>query len=217
MPRTSKASKIPKEIKKLDWKPGTLLNPVPAIMVSCGREGEKPNIITLAWAGTINSDPPMVSISIRKERYSHKIISETGAFVVNLVTQDLLWATDFCGVKSGKDVDKFAEMHLTAMPGDAVQAPYIHESPLNMECKVTQVIPLGTHDLFLAEVMATHVNADLIDAAGALHLNSAKLVCYNHGLYQEVGKVLGYYGYSVRKKKVIEREKKSRRKKDIHK
>ena len=197
-------------VKKLDWKPGTLLNPVPVVMVACVGEGqnEKPNIITLAWAGTINSNPPMLSVSIRKERYSHGIISKTGEFTVNLVTKDLAWAADYCGVKSGRDVDKFKEMQLTAVAGADVRAPYIMESPVSMECRVTQVIELGSHDMFLAEILCTHVNADLVDAAGALQLENAGLVCYNHGQYQEVGGKLGYYGFSVRKKKVIKREKK---------
>jgi len=197
-----------KKITKLEWKPGTLLNPVPVVMVSCVCEEEKPNIITLAWAGTINSNPPMLSISIRKERHSHEIISKSGEFVVNLVTKDLLWATDYCGVKSGRDVDKFKEMKLTPVVGSEISAPYIMESPVNLECKVTQTIELGTHDLFLAEIVCVHVDEDKVDEQGTLHLDDADLVCYNHGQYQEVGKKLGFYGYSVRKKKVIEREKK---------
>jgi len=190
-----------KKTKKLDWKPGTLLNPVPVIMVSCVCEGEKPNIITLAWAGTINSNPPMLSISIRKERHSHKMISASGEFAANLVTKELLWAADYCGVKSGRDIDKFKEMKLTPVDSLEIGAPYIMESPVSLECKVTQIIELGTHDLFLAEIVSVHVDEDYVDEEGALHLDKVGLVCYNHGKYQEVGNTLGYYGYSVRKKK----------------
>ena len=132
------------------WKPGNMLYPVPAVMVSCGREGEKPNIITVAWAGTICSDPAMVSISVRKERYSHDIIKETGEFVINLVNKRLVRATDYCGVKSGRDVDKFAQTRLTPQASRYVKAPGIEESPVNIECKVTEVKELGSHDMFLA-------------------------------------------------------------------
>ncbi len=132
------------------WKPGNMLYPVPAVMVSCGRPGERPNIITIAWAGTICSDPVMLSISVRPERYSHDIIADTGEFVVNLVTKDLTWATDWCGVKSGRDYDKYAEMHLTPSQSKTVACPGVMESPLSLECRVRSTIPLGSHDMFLA-------------------------------------------------------------------
>ena len=195
-----------KKTGKVDWKPGTILNPVPVVMVSCASESEKPNIITLAWVGTINSDPPMVSISIRKERHSHKIISESMEFAINLVTKDLTRATDYCGVKSGKIVDKFAELGLTPIIGSKIKTPYIEESPVNIECKVRQIIELGSHDMFIAEIVAVHVDEDLLDESDKLMLDKAGLVCYNHGQYHEVGKQLGFFGYSVRKKKVIKRE-----------
>ena len=140
------------------WKPGNMLYPVPAVMVSCGREGEKPNIITVAWAGTICSDPAMVSISVRKERYSHDIIKETGEFVINLVNKRLVRATDYCGVKSGRDVDKFAETRLTPQASRYVKAPGIEESPVNIECKVTEVKELGSHDMFLAKVVGVTID-----------------------------------------------------------
>lgn len=182
------------------WRPGNMLYPVPAVMVSCGRQGEKANIITVAWAGTICSDPVMVSVSIRPERYSYGIIKETGEFVVNLVNNRLVFAADYCGVKSGRDVDKFREMQLTPLPSRQIGAPGIAESPVCLECKVTQVIPLGTHDIFLAQVVGVTVDEQYMDEKGKFHLNSAGLVAYSHGEYFELGKKLGSFGYSVRKK-----------------
>lgn len=183
------------------WKPGNMLYPVPAVMVSCQRPGERPNIITIAWAGTINSDPAMVSISVRKERYSHDIIAETGEFVINLVTKDLVFATDYCGVKSGAVVDKFKEMQLTPSVSETVFAPGIAESPVSLECSVTQCIPLGSHDMFLAEVKAVTVDERYMDETGKFDLNSTGLISYSHGEYFELGEKLGKFGYSVRKKK----------------
>ena len=176
-----------------------MLYPVPAVMVSCGRPEERPNIITVAWAGTVCSSPAMVSISVRKERYSYDILKETGEFVINLITRDLTYATDFCGVRSGRDVDKFAQMHLTPLPSQHISAPGIAESPVNLECKVTQVIPLGSHDMFLAEVLGVTVDEKYMDENGKFHLNDAGLVAYSHGEYFELGKKLGSFGYSVRK------------------
>lgn len=182
------------------FKPGNMLYPVPAVMVSCAREGEKPNIITVAWAGTINSDPAMVSISVRKQRYSYDIIKETKEFVINLVTEDLTFATDYCGVKSGRDVDKFTEMKLTAIDSRFVKAPSIAESPVNIECKVKEIIPLGSHDVFLAEVVNVTVDDKYMEENGRFNLNSSKLVAYSHGEYYGLGKKLGKFGYSVAKK-----------------
>ena len=183
------------------WKPGNMLYPVPAVMVSCARKGEKPNIITIAWAGTVCSDPPMVSIAVRKERYSHGIISETGEFVINLVTKDLVPACDTCGVVSGRDHDKFREMHLTPLASQKVSCPGIQESPVALECRVAQTIPLGSHDLFLAEIVGVTVDDSLMDAKGKFHLNSAALAAYSHGEYYALGEKLGTFGFSVRKKK----------------
>ena len=168
------------------WKPGNMLYPVPAVMVSCGREGEKPNIITVAWAGTICSDPAMVSISVRKERYSHDIIKETGA-------------TDYCGVKTGRDVAKFAETRLTPQASRYVKAPGIEESPVNIECKVTEVKELGSHDMFLAKVVGVTIDNQYMDDRGKFNLNASGLTAYSHGEYFELGKKLGSFGYSVRK------------------
>ncbi|MCC8149998.1 MAG: flavin reductase family protein [Lachnospiraceae bacterium] len=183
------------------WKPGNMLYPVPAVMVSCQRPGEKPNIITIAWAGTICSDPAMVSISVRKERYSYDIIRETGEFVMNLNTKDLTYATDYCGVKSGRDVDKFSALHLTPSASKTVAAPGIAESPVSLECKVTQSIELGSHVMFLAEVTAVSVDPAHMDEKGKFHLNDLGLVAYSHGEYFELGEKIGKFGYSVQKKK----------------
>lgn len=182
------------------WKPGNMLYPVPAVMVSCGRKGEKPNIITVAWAGTVCSDPPMVSISVRKERYSYEIIRETGEFVINLVNRELVRAADYCGVKSGRDTDKFKEMGLTAQPSRYVGAPGIGESPVNLECRVTNRLELGSHDMFLARVEGVAIDGKYMDEKGKFHLNDSGLVSYSHGEYFELGKKLGSFGWSVRKK-----------------
>jgi len=186
---------------KEPFKPGTLLYPLPVVMVSCGTmEGEK-NIITVAWTGTINSDPPMCYISVRKSRHSHAIISQTKEFVINLVTEDLAFATDWCGVRSGKDYDKFKEMKLTPVAGQVVKAPLIEESPLSLECKVMDVKELGSHDMFIAEVVAVDAESSLIDrSTGQFQLNHAHPVAYSHGKYFKLGEKLGSFGYSVNKK-----------------
>lgn len=186
-------------VEKSLWKPGNMLYPVPTVMVSLKRPEEKPNIITIAWAGTVCSDPAMVSISVRKERYSYQILKETEEFVINLVTSELAFAADYCGVKSGRDVDKFREMKLTPVPSSHIGAPGILQSPVNIECRVKQVIPLGSHDLFLGQVLGVTVDSDYLDASGRFRLNDAKLVAYSHGEYFELGKKIGTFGYSVRK------------------
>ena len=185
---------------KINFKPGNMLYPLPAIMVSSADKDGKPNIITVAWTGTICSDPAMVSISVRKERYSHKLISESGECVINLTTEELAYATDYCGVKSGRDVDKFKEMNLTPLKADVVSAPLIAESPVNIECKVTEVKELGTHDMFLAEVVAVHVDDTYMDEKNKFHLEYAKPIVYSHGTYFKMGEEVGTFGYSVKKK-----------------
>lgn len=187
------------DIQKQTWRSGNMLYPLPAVMVSVARAGERPNIITVAWAGTINSDPAMLSVSVRKERYSHAILCDTKEFVVNLVSEPLVRACDFCGVRSGRDVDKFARMKLTAVPVEGVKAPAIAESPVNLACKVTQIIPLGSHDMFLAEVVSVTVDERYMDEKGTFHLNDAGLVAYSHGTYFKLGRELGTFGFSVRK------------------
>ena len=182
------------------WKPGNMLYPVPAVMVSCMRPGEKPNIVTIAWAGTVCSEPAMVSISVRKERYSYDIIRETKEFVINLTTKELTYAADYCGVKSGRDLDKFEKMHLTPSRSKTIAAPGIAESPVNIECKVVNVIELGSHDMFLANVTAVSVDPKYMDEKGKFHLNELGLTAYSHGEYFELGKKIGKFGYSVKKK-----------------
>lgn len=177
-----------------------MLYPLPVVMVSvAGTHGEK-NIITIAWAGTVCSDPPMVSISVRPERYSYGLLRDTGEFVINLTTKELVYATDYCGVKSGRDVDKFAEMHLTPLAGEVVKAPLIAESPVNIECRVVRVEPLGTHDMFLAEVAAVHADEKYMDENHKFRLEKAEPIVYSHGAYLATGECLGTFGYSVRKK-----------------
>lgn len=182
------------------WKPGNMLYPVPVVMVSCGRPGETSNIITVAWAGTICSDPAMLSISVRKQRYSYQILKDTGEFVVNLVTRELVYAADYCGVKSGRNVDKFRDMKLTPLKSAHIQAPGIEESPVNLECRVRQILELGSHDMFLAEVVGVTVDKEQMDENGKFHLNDMGLVAYSHGEYFLLGEKLGKFGYSVQKK-----------------
>ncbi|MDO5423843.1 MAG: flavin reductase family protein [Eubacteriales bacterium] len=184
---------------KQEWKPGNMLYPLPAVMVSCQRPGEKPNILTVAWTGTVCTNPPMAYISVRPERYSYGIIRETGEFVINLTTEALAAATDYCGVRSGRDTDKFQDTHLTPVPASKVQAPMIAESPVNLECRVVKVEELGSHHMFLASIEAVHVDDALLDENGKFHLNRAGLLAYSHGEYAGLGKKIGTFGYSVKK------------------
>lgn len=187
------------------WKAGNMVYPLPAVMVSCAREGEKPNIITVAWTGTVCTNPPMVYISVKPERYSYQILCETKEFVINLTTKKLARATDFCGVRSGRETDKFEEMHLSAVRGEHVQAPMIGESPVNIECRITEIKKLGSHHMFLAEVLAVHVEDQYMDEKGKFHLNKTGLMAYSHGEYLELGKELGSFGYSVRRRRKIKK------------
>ena len=188
--------------------PATLLSPTPVVLVSCADAADpgKKNMLTIAWAGVVNSEPPMVSISVRPERYSYDMIKASGEFVVNLVDENLSRATDFCGVRSGKDTDKAKETGLAYVPAPGMEtAPAVDGAPLSLSCKVKQVIPLGSHDLFLGEVAAIRAREDLMDEKGALHLERAKLVAYSHGLYQQLGDVTGFFGWSVARPEVLER------------
>lgn len=184
---------------KVTWDAAALLAPVPAVMATCGNM-EKHNIITIAWTGIVNTNPAMTYISVRPSRYSCNIIKESGEFVINLVTRELVRTADSCGVYTGAKVDKFAKFGLTPEKAKKVAAPLIAESPINLECKVTQIIPLGSHDMFLAEIKAVDVDEKLIDENGKLCLGRAKLVAYSHGDYLELGKRVGKFGYSVKKK-----------------
>ena len=185
---------------KLYWKPGNMLYPLPVVMVSC-RYNDKNNIITVAWAGTICSDPAMLSISVRKERFSYDMILNSGEFVVNLVTEDLAFATDYCGVASGRDIDKFKKMNLTPIDSKYVACPSIKECPVNLECKVKKVEDLGTHSIFMAEIVGVTVDDKYMDETGRFNLNDSKLVTYSHGRYFTLGEELGKFGYSVKKNK----------------
>jgi flavin reductase (DIM6/NTAB) family NADH-FMN oxidoreductase RutF len=187
---------------KQNWKPGTLVYPVPAVLVSVGKEESEYNILTVAWTGTICSDPALCYISVRPERYSHAILTRNREFVINLTTEDLAFATDWCGVRSGKNHDKFKEMQLTPGKSQIVAAPYIEESPLSIECRVTEIIPLGTHDLFLAEVVNILADERYIDPqTGAFDLEKARLLAYLHGKYYTLGTLIGKFGWSVQRKK----------------
>ena len=193
-----KTKEIP--MAKQHWKAGNMLYPLPAVMVSCQSENEKPNIITVAWAGTICTNPPMVSISIRPERHSYHMIKESGEFVINLTTKDLVFATDYCGVRSGRDVDKFKEMKLTPQPSQHIKTPGIAESPVNIECKVREIKELGCHHMFIADVLGVSIDDAYMDEKGKFHLNDSELVTYSHGEYFLLGEKLGTFGYSVKKK-----------------
>ena len=186
-------------MEKITWKPGNMLYPLPVVMVSCADRAGNDNILTIAWTGTICSNPPMLSISVRKERNSYPMIHETGEFVVNLTTEDLVFATDYCGVKSGRDVDKWKEMNLTRESGEVVKAPMIKESPVNIECRVTEEKDLGSHVMFLAEVVSVHVDKAYMDDQQKFHLDKANPIVYSHGTYFGMGRELGTFGYSVKK------------------
>lgn len=185
---------------KTIWKPGTMLYPLPPVMVTCGTL-EKPNVLTVAWTGIINSDPAMTYISVRPSRHSHELIKSSKEFVINLTTAKMLKAADFCGVKSGKDIDKFKETGLTVLPCQKVKAPMIEQSPLSLECRVTEIKPLGSHDMFLAEILAVHVDDSLLDDKGRFELEKSGLIAFCHGAYYALGGKLGTFGFSVEKKK----------------
>ena len=183
------------------WKAGNMLYPLPVVMVTVRDRAGKANIITVAWAGTVCTNPPMLSISVRPERYSHRALMETKEFVVNLTTEKLVRATDYCGVKSGRDVDKFKATGLTQAPAEKVSAPLIEESPVNIECKVKEIRHLGSHDLFLAEVVAVHADESYMNEKGKFELSKANPIVYSHGEYYALGKRLGTFGHSVKQKK----------------
>ena len=199
---------------KLAWKPGTMIYPVPAVLVTCGTEKTGFNIITIAWTGTVCTEPPMCTISVRPQRHSYDIIKKNGEFVINLTTTALARAVDWCGVKSGREVDKFKELRLTAVKAQKVAAPLIDESPLNIECQVRQVLPLGSHHMFLSEVVAINADEQYINPrTGAFMLSRSHPICYLHGRYFALGKLVGAFGYSVRKRKSLSKSNKVARKK----
>ena len=187
---------------KQSWKPGTMIYPLPAVLVSCGETDGEQNLFTVAWTGTVCTNPPMCYISVRPERHSYEIIKRTGEFVINLTNSRLSRATDWCGVRSGRDYDKFAEMGLTAEAAAVVKAPVVAESPVAIECRVKQIIPLGSHDMFLADVVNVLVDEEYINSeTGKLELERADMITYSHGEYFRLGEAIGHFGWSVRKKK----------------
>ena len=187
-------------MSKVTWKPGTFLYPLPVVMVSCGTM-EESNIITVAWTGIMNTDPAMVYISVRPTRHSYNIIKESGEFVINLTTEDLAYATDWCGVKTGAQVDKFKEMKLTKEKANFVKAPLIKESPVSVECKVREIKELGSHHMFIAEVLGINADEKYIDEKGAFDISKCNLIAYSNGNYYSLGKKIGKIGFSVQKNK----------------
>lgn len=185
---------------KISFKPGNMLYPLPVVMVSVADRQGNSNIITIAWTGTVCTNPPMVNIAVRPSRYSYHMIQETGEFVINLTTKELAYATDYCGVQSGRDVDKWKEAGLTPVASEVIKAPGIAESPVNIECSVVKIEKLGSHDLFTAKVVAVHVDERYMDAQGSFHLEWAQPIVYSHGSYFALGEKLGKFGYSVQKK-----------------
>ena len=182
------------------WKAGNMIYPLPAVMVSCRDKEGNDNIITVAWTGTICTNPAMAYISVRPERHSYNMIKETGEFVINLTTRELTYATDYCGVKSGRDVDKFKECSLTKEPAVNVNVPMIKESPVNIECKVERIDELGSHHMFVAKVLTVHADEKYMDEKGKFDLSKADLIVYSHGEYHSMGEKLGTFGYSIKKK-----------------
>lgn len=192
--------------KKVMWKPGTFLYPLPAVMVSCGTM-EKSNIITVAWTGILNTNPAMVYISVRPTRHSYNMIKEQGEFVINLTNQRLARATDWCGVKTGAKVDKFKEMNLHKQKANFVKCPMIEESPVSVECKVKEIRELGSHHMFVAEVLAINADEKYIDEKGAFDISKCDLIAYSNGHYYSLGKKIGKFGFSVQKKRKTKRKK----------
>lgn len=187
-------------MSKTIWKPGNFIYPLPVVMVSCGNM-ENSNIITVAWTGIVNTEKPMCYISVRKERYSHNIIKNTKEFAINLTTKNLAYATDWCGVKTGAKVDKFKEMHLTKEKANFIKSPLIKESPVSIECKVKEIKEMGSHDMFIAEVLSIDADEKYIDEKGAFDITKCDLIAYANGKYFTLGKQIGKFGYSVQKKK----------------
>ena len=191
---------------KITWKPGTMLSPLPPALVSCGTV-ENPNVLTVSWTGIIASEPPLTYVSIRPSRHSHAIIKESGEFVINLPNLDLLIATDYCGVKSGETVNKFKEMNLTALPCSQISAPQIEQAPVSLECKVLRVETFGTHDMFLAEIVAVNIDDKYLDKEGKLCLEKAGLLAFSHGKYFTLGRLVGTFGFSVNKARLKDMQK----------
>lgn len=212
-PNKQKNKSAKTDPSKIEFKPGNMLYPLPAVIVSCGNYNGKSNLLTIAWTGTVCTNPPMVYISVRPNRYSYSLIRDTQEFVINLTTEQMAFATDYCGVRSGRDHDKWADCKLTPIPAKTVQCPMIAESPVNIECKVTQIQELGSHHMFLAEVTAVHVDARYMDDKNTFHLEKAGLLAYSHGSYFNLGETLGSFGYSVQRENNQTGKKKTQTKK----
>lgn len=192
---------------KESWKGSVITSPLPPTLVTCGTL-DWPNIFTVAWTGILNTHPPVTYISIRPERYSYEFIKQTGEFVINLTTEELVKAVDYCGVRSGRNTDKLNDMNLSVISGTTVSAPILEQSPINIECKVREIVKLGTHDMFIADITAVDVATELLDSNGRLALEKANLLAYSHGEYFALGKKLGSFGFSVKKKKKKHKSKK---------
>ena len=187
---------------KQSWKPGTMIYPLPAVLVSCGNSPQRRNLITVAWTGTVCTNPAMCYISVRPERHSYQIIKEEMQFTINLTTKEMAHAVDWCGVKSGRDLDKWKETGLTPIDGVAVTCPYVEQAPISIECRVKEIIPLGSHHMFLAEVVNVLADEQYLDpTTGAFNMEQAQLVSYNHGAYYTQGEKIGRFGWTVQKKK----------------
>lgn len=186
----------------VSWKPGTMIYPLPAALISCGNTPENYNLLTVSWLGTICSNPPMCYISVRPERHSYQLIKDSGEFVINLTNEAMAFATDWCGVRSGRDYDKFSKMKLTPIKAEMIDAPMIKEAPLCIECKVKEIIPLGSHDMFIADVVNIQADKQFIDPeTDTFDLAKAKLIAYSHGHYYKLGEEIGKFGWTVKKKK----------------
>jgi flavin reductase (DIM6/NTAB) family NADH-FMN oxidoreductase RutF len=186
-------------LSKISWKGGALIAPLPPVLVTCGTM-EKPNVLTIAWTGILNTLPPKTYVSVRPTRYSYDLIKQSSEFVINLTTSQMVKSVDFCGVRSGREIDKFAATGFTAEKASEVSCPMIEQSPVSLECRVVDIVPLGSHDMFIADIIAVNVDDRYIDKDGKLHLERCGLVAYAHGEYFELGKKIGSFGFSVRKK-----------------
>ena len=200
--KTETKATLESDLSHVSWKPGTMIYPLPAALISCGSTPEDYNLITISWLGTICTNPPMCYISVRPERHSYEIIKKNKEFVINLTNESMAYAADWCGVKSGKDLNKFEEMKLTPSASEKVKAPIIKESPLCIECKVKEIVPLGSHDMFIAEVVNVQADVQYIDPeTDTFKLSEAKLIAYSHGHYYKLGEQIGKFGWTVQKKK----------------
>ncbi len=196
-----KGLKVVGEASHVSWKPGTMIYPLPAVLISCGSTPNEYNLLTISWVGTICTNPPMCYISVRPERHSYEIIKRTGEFVINLTNEDMAYATDWCGVKSGKDFNKFAEMKLTPAKSEFISAPIIKEAPLSIECRVKEIVKLGSHDMFISDVVNVQADTRYINSkTGEFRLSEAKLIAYSHGHYYKLGEEIGKFGWTVKKK-----------------